>query len=200
MTDLRTRLRPIASAIETHAAQWGMGLLARLLLLATIVPYYLASAKTKVGEGVGGFFDVQAGAYGQIIPPIAEAHYYDASMIPIVPWKLIVIAGTYAEFILPILIVVGLLTRPAAIGLIGFIIVQSYVDHAFHGVTGDTFGAFFDRDPTSLVLDQRAFWSFPLLFLALFGPGAVSLDRALSKWRAPSATGHTSALSAAAAE
>jgi putative oxidoreductase len=35
----------------------------------------------------------------------------------------VVVAGTLAEFILPLLIVIGLFTRLAAFGMIGFVIV-----------------------------------------------------------------------------
>ena len=54
-------------------------------------------------------------------------------------------AGIYAGFILPVLIVAGSMTRLAALGMIGFIVVQSYVDVVFHHVDAATIGALFDR-------------------------------------------------------
>ena len=45
----------------------------------------------------------------------------------------IVVAGTVAEFILPILIAIGLFTRLAALGMIGFVIVQTLTDLFGHG-------------------------------------------------------------------
>ena len=95
--------------------------------------------------------------------------------------------------LLPVLLVLGLFARPAALGMLLFIIVQSYVDYTFHGVTGQAFGALFDSDPSSVVVDQRSFWAFPLIYLAIFGAGMVSLDRLVANWRGKSrstAAGH----------
>jgi putative oxidoreductase len=88
-----------------------------------------------------------------------------------------VYAGTYAEFVLPALIVLGFLTRIAAAGMIVFVAVQTYVDLNFHGVDAATIGAWFDKEPGSTIADQRAFWVFLLLYLVLRGAGAISLDR-----------------------
>ena len=90
-------------------------------------------------------------------------------------------AGTIAEFVLPLLILVGLLTRLASIGMIGFVVVQSYVDVFGHGLTGKDVGTWFDASSGSLIFDQRAFWIFLFLVLILRGPGPVSVDRYLSR-------------------
>ena len=63
-----------------------------------------------------------------MLPSIAEAAGYDASKIAFFPWGIIVFMGTYAEFILPTLILVGLFTRLASVGMIGFIAVMTLVD------------------------------------------------------------------------
>jgi putative oxidoreductase len=101
--------------------------------------------------------------------------------VPVLPWGLIVALGTYAEFLLPVLIVAGLATRPAALGMIGFTLVQSWVDVAFHGADATTLGALFDRDPAGVILDQRALWLFLYAYLAVKGAGAVSLDALLRR-------------------
>ena len=154
---------------------------ARFLFAAVLLVYYLNSAATKVGEGVTGFFSVGDNAYFQILPSVVEAYGYDASQVPFFPYDLIVIAGTYSEFILPILIVLGLFTRIAALGMIGFTLVQSYVDIAFHGVDAKTIGAWFDRFSDAAIMDQRALWVFLLVYLVVKGAGAVSLDWVLGK-------------------
>ena len=53
-------------------------------------------------------------------------------------------AGTYAEYIL-LPIIIGFLTRLAAIGMIGFVVVQSIVDITGHGVGGADLGTWFDK-------------------------------------------------------
>ncbi|MEM9147104.1 MAG: DoxX family protein [Pseudomonadota bacterium] len=156
---------------------WLLGLAARLIFAGTLFMYFYRSAQTKVGEGLSGLTEIQDGAYIQILPQIMEQVSYDASQIPLWPLGWMVYAGTYAEFVLPVLIVLGFLTRIAAAGMLVFIAVQSYVDIAFHGVDATTIGAWFDNLPGSVIADQRAFWAFLLLYLVLRGAGAVSLDR-----------------------
>jgi putative oxidoreductase len=166
---------------EARLDGWFLGLLARLVFAAVLLGYYLSSAGTKVGDGIAGFFMIGDNAYFQILPSVVEAYGYDASQVPFFPYDLIVIAGTYAEFFLPILIVLGLFTRLAALGMIGFILVQSFVDIAFHGADAETIGAWFDRIPDATILDQRALWVFLLLVLVVKGAGVVSLDGVLGK-------------------
>lgn len=161
--------------------------LARLLFAATLLGYYWASAATKLGEGVLGIVRPSAGAYAQIFPRATEAVSYDVSQLAVWHWA-VVTAGTWAEFVLPLLVVLGLLTRLAAAGMIGFVVVQSWVDVTGHGLGPADVGAWFDRLPDAAILDQRAFWIFALLVLVLRGAGPVSLDRALARLRnAPSA-------------
>ncbi len=138
--------------------------------------YYLNSAATKVGDGVAGFFSIGDNAYFQIVPKVVEAHGYDATAVPFFPYDLIVAFGTYAEFLLPVLIVLGLATRLAALGMIGFVVVQSYVDITAHGADAETIGAWFDNLAGAAILDQRALWVFLLATLVVKGAGRVSLD------------------------
>ncbi|MEM1163811.1 MAG: DoxX family protein, partial [Pseudomonadota bacterium] len=166
---------------------WLIGLAARVVFAAVLFLYYWNSALTKIGDGFMGVFQVSDGAYFQIVPPIVEAADYDASAVAFFPWGLIVTVGTYAEFILPVLIVIGLFTRLAALGMIIFVIVQSYVDIAFHGVDAETIGVLFDRLPSATILDQRALWSFLLLVLLIKGAGAISLDGLIRRTVEPSA-------------
>ncbi|MEM6905595.1 MAG: hypothetical protein AAF568_06840, partial [Pseudomonadota bacterium] len=90
---------------------WLPGLTARLVFAAVLFLYYWNSALTKIGGGVFGIFQIADGAYFQIVPPVIEAAGYDATAVPFFPWGLVVMLGTYTEFILPILIVLGLFTR-----------------------------------------------------------------------------------------
>jgi putative oxidoreductase len=178
LTDLHGRLFGLA---EARLDGWFLGLLARFVFAAVLLVYFLNSASTKVGAGIAGFFSIGDNAYFQILPSVVEAYGYDASQVPFFPWDLIVIAGTYAEFVLPVLIVLGLFTRLAALGMIGFIVVQSYVDIAFHGADAATIGAWFDNLSNAAILDQRALWVFLLITLVVKGAGAISLDALLAR-------------------
>ncbi len=95
--------------------------------------------------------------------------------------KFVILAGTWAEFILPVLIVVGLMTRLASIGMIGFIVVQSLTDIYGHGADAMTIGAWFDRASDAHIMDQRTFWVFVLIVLIIKGAGPLSLDVAVKR-------------------
>ena len=160
-----------------------IGTLARFVFAATLAPYFWASAMTKVGAPLGPFTP-SAGAYFQIFPKLIEQAGYDPTALGIIP-MLVVVAGTLAEFVLPALIIFGAATRPAAIGMIGFIIVQSLTDIIGHGVDAATLGTLFDRMPDGIILDQRLIWIFVLFSLALTGAGPISVDRWFSRAKAP---------------
>ena len=169
-----------ARAAERSHDGWFLQLLARLTFAAVLFGYYWNSALTKIGDGPLGIFEITDGAYMQILPSVMEANGYDSSALGL-HWDLIVAAGTWAEFLLPVLIVAGLFTRLAALGMIVFIAIQSYVDIAFHGVGAETIGAFFDRLPSSAIADQRALWAFLLVTLVVKGGGALSLDALIGR-------------------
>lgn len=156
--------------------------LARFVFAATLLLYFWVSGLTKLGDGFAGLFQPSVGAYAQIFPRAMEAVVYDTSQLSVFHWA-VVVAGTWAEFILPALIVVGLLTRLSALGMIGFIIVQSLTDLIGHGgfEHKETYGAWFDRLPDSAIMDQRAFWVFILLVLVIKGAGPLSLDAAFRR-------------------
>jgi putative oxidoreductase len=172
--------RQVFSRLERAGDGWLIGLAARLTFLAVLFFYYLNSAGTKVGEGLAGFFMIRDGAYFQILTEQGLMAYdFDTANVPF-HLDLVVWLGTYMEFLLPVLVVVGLFTRIAAIGMIVFVLVQSFVDINFHGVGADTAGMLFDRDSASLIYDQRTLWVFLLAMLAIKGAGALSLDRMLA--------------------
>ena len=150
--------------------------LARLVFAGVLLLYFWGSAYTKVGDGIGGLFSLSTGAYAQIFPKAFEAAGYNAANLTLFH-KLVALAGTWAEFLLPAAIVLGVFTRAAALGMIGFVLVQSLVDISGHGADAATRGAWFDRASDALILDQRAFWVFLLLVLFLRGAGPISVDR-----------------------
>lgn len=179
LEDLHSR---VFGALERASEPWFLGLAARLVFSSVLLVFFVNSASTKVGEGVFGFLSPTIGAYAQILPPIAEAAGYDPSQIAFFPWGLIVHLGTFAEFLLPILILLGLFTRLSSLAMIGFIAVMTFVDIQFHGVGAETIGAFFDRTQDSAILDQRLLWIFPLVYLLFKGGGPISCDRLLQRF------------------
>lgn len=163
--------------VERLTDGWFFGLFARFVFAATLYVYFLNSAKTKVGEGILGFFQVSDGAYIQIAGKAFEAAGYDSSALPLSA-HIMVIAGTYAEFILPLLVILGLFARIGAVGMIIFIFVQSYVDVTAHGVA---LGSLFSGQPGD-IMAQRLLWIVPLVYIALRGAGKIALDFPLSRW------------------
>ena len=135
--------------------------------------YFRASTATKLD----GPFSPTAGGHAQIFPRVFEAVGYDQSQLGLLHW-LVAVAGAWAEIALPLLILLGLLTRIAALGMAGFILVQSLTDIFGHGVET---GAWSDRGSAALILDQRALWMLLLVVLAMKGAGPLSVDRLLAK-------------------
>lgn len=144
--------------------------LARLVFAAVLFFYFWNSAVLKID---GSIFSPSAGAFGQIFPKAAEAVLYDVSQLTFFQ-RLVIFLGTVAEFVLPVLLVVGLFTRFAALGMIGFIVVQTVVDVVGHGAE---LGGLFDS--AQQLLDQRVMWTFLFLVMVIKGAGPLSLDRVI---------------------
>ncbi len=176
MRNLLETYQAAGARLELIAGAWFVPLGARFAFIAVLLGYYWSSALTKFSDGVFGFLSPTLGAHYQILPGITEAAGYDLDKISGF-FTLIVLLGSWAEIILPLLILIGLFTRGAALAMIGFVIVQSIVDITGHDVAA---GGWFDRASDALILDQRLFWVFILALLVVKGAGPLSLDRALS--------------------
>ena len=147
--------------------------LARSIFSGVLLAYFWKSGLTKLGDGFFGFLMPSSGAYAQIFPKAFEATGYDTSQLGVFHWA-VVTGGTLAEFVLPALIVLGLLTRLSALGMVGFIAVQSLTDVFGHGAE---LGSWFERMSGELIADQRSFWILGLLILVFKRAGPLSLDR-----------------------
>ena len=123
--------------------EWPLALLMRLCVAA---PFFL-SGRTKV-EGL------------LTLTPSTEYLFAEEYRVPLLPPETAAYLTTYAEHLLPVLLILGFLTRPAAVGLL----LMTLVIQIFVVPTGW---------PTHLL------WAGPLVYLIARGPGAVSLDRAL---------------------
>jgi putative oxidoreductase len=151
-------------------------LLARFTFAAVLAQYFWSSALTKLD----GLFTPSLGAYAQIFPRQLEAAGYDLSGFGVFHW-LVIMAGTYAEFVLPALIIIGFATRLAAFATIGFIVVQTLTDIVGHHADAATIGKWFDKASDALILDQRAFWVLALVTLIGLGAGPLSVDAWIKK-------------------
>ena len=170
----------IFGLVQKLAGEWLLPTLARFTFAAVLMMYFWNSAVTKLGDGIFGILSPSFGGYTQIWPRAIEAAGYDLSAMSWFQW-LVVVAGTAAEFILPLLILIGLFTRLASIAMIGFVFMQSLTDIVGHHADASTIGSWFDRIHDSQILDQRLFWITILVVLIVKGAGPFSVDRALSR-------------------
>jgi putative oxidoreductase len=77
--------------------------------------------------------------------------------LPLIPFQLAAVMATVAEHLLPVLLILGLLTRLSALGLLAMtIVIQVFVY------------------PGAWIL--HGLWAAPLLAVAVRGPGRWSLD------------------------
>lgn len=164
-----------ANTMPIPGAAAAIGASARLVFGSVLAGYFWASGLTKI-DGFG----LSANAFIQVFPKQMEAAGYDPSAMSFLA-HVVTAAGTLAEFVLPLLILLGLFTRLSAVAMLGFLAVMTLTDIAGHGVGPETIGAPFDRDATSLLWDQRLLWAWLLGVLALTGAGPLSADRMLQK-------------------
>jgi len=88
--------------------------------------------------------------------------------VPVLPPDLAAIVGTFGELAFPVLLILGLGGRIAPLGLfaVNLMAVVSYA----HVLLAPGFEA---------ALGQHLLWGFMLAMLAVYGQGALALDRAL---------------------
>ncbi len=129
-----------ATLLDEAIPEW----LIALLLRAGIAAVFWQSGRTKVE----GWLSVTDSAI---------ALFRDEYKLPLVPPEIAAYAGAYAEHLLPLLLVLGLGTRWAALGLLGMTaVIQTLV--------------YPDAWPTHLS------WAAPLLYLVARGGGTIALD------------------------
>ena len=87
--------------------------------------------------------------------------------VPLLPTSVAALMGTTFELAMPVLLVVGLATRLAALPLIGMSLVIQFV----LGATNPAYDNV-----------EHFYWLFLLLVIAIRGPGPLSLDHLLSRW------------------
>jgi putative oxidoreductase len=136
-----------------------IALLSRLDAHLSRIPHELIALLARLCVGTiflrSGLLKVEGWADGTTLALFREEY-----RLPLLSPELAAWLGTAAELALPPLLFVGLLTRPAALGLLGVTLtIQVFVyPNAF---------------------DTHGVWAVALLYLLKFGPGSLALDRLL---------------------
>jgi putative oxidoreductase len=96
--------------------------------------------------------------------------FQDEYHVPLLPPALAAMVGTFGELFFPILLILGLAGRIGAVGLfaVNAMAVISYAHVLFAGGFEAAIG-------------QHYLWGFMLLVLAIYGPGALSVDRLIER-------------------
>jgi putative oxidoreductase len=98
------------------------------------------------------------------------ALFRDEYRVPVLPPDLAAVLGTGGELLFPLLLIPGLMGRLGAVGL-SFMNVMAVVSYA-HVLLSEGFEA---------AIAQHYLWGFMLAVLAVYGPGAWSLDRLIER-------------------
>ena len=131
----------------------------------SIAAVFWASGQTKV-EGLA--VNIVSGDFQLGWPRLSEsalALFQYEYKLPLLPPEWAAPMAAVAEHLFPLLILVGLVTRFSALALLGMtLVIQVFVypdAYATHGT-----------------------WAAILLYLVARGPGSISLDHLLARWRA----------------
>ena len=173
---LFTKVFGLLRRVETTDLPRSVGVLGfgtRLVFASVLLRFFWSSALTKI-DGFG----LSLNAYAQIFPQKMEALGYDPSQLA-APYHLVAAFGTIAEFVLPLLVLIGLFTRLSSVAMIGFIAVMTLTDIYGHGLASETIGGFFNRFQDEVIADQRLMWVWMLAVLGITGGGNFAVDRLL---------------------
>lgn len=99
------------------------------------------------------------------------ALFRDEYQVPVLPPEFAAVLGAMGELAFPLLLFVGLLSRPAALGLF-----------AVNAMAVISYPLLFTFECPA-ALNDHFYWGALLLVLVAFGPGRISLDRWLARER-----------------
>jgi putative oxidoreductase len=145
------RLHQGISHFDAQITEWGGS------LLSLVIRLYVGWQFFKAGL-------VKIGDWSATL-----ALFHDEYHVPVLPPELAAVMGASGELVFPILLLVGVVSRPAAFGLffVNLMAVISYPDlFTFECPAG---------------LKDHFCWGALLLVLVAFGPGRLSLDNWLAR-------------------
>ncbi|MCB1916382.1 MAG: DoxX family protein [Rhodocyclaceae bacterium] len=140
------RLHRLSTAFDRPLNEWGGSLLSLAIRLYVGWAFF-KSGLTKIRDWDTTLF-----------------LFEDEYQVPVLPPELAAWMGTAGELILPLLLFVGLFSRPAALGL--------FVVNAMALIS---YPALFEFECPAAVQDHF-YWGAMLLVVTAFGPGRLSLD------------------------
>jgi len=146
-------LSAVADAAAVRLNAWGAPLL-QLALRLWIARVFFYSGLTKIQD-----WDTTVLLF--------ESEY----QVPLLPPEIAALLGTTFELAMPVLLVVGLVTRLAALPLL----VMSMVIQFALGSVNPTYDSV-----------EHVYWMFLLLSIVVHGPGRLSLDHVIRNWSARS--------------
>jgi putative oxidoreductase len=128
--------------------------------IEALVGHSLLSLAARVGIGAIFFLSGRTKVEGVLtVSDTAYTLFREDYKVPLLPPEFAAHMATYAEHLLPVLLLLGFFTRLSALGLLGMTAVIQFFVYP-------------DAWPTHLT------WAVALLYLAGRGAGALSLDRA----------------------
>jgi putative oxidoreductase len=144
------RLHTMSLCIDDKLTQWG-GSVMGLAIRCYVGWQFFKAGMVKVGDWSATL-----------------SLFRDEYHVPVLPPELAAVMGATGELVLPVLLFVGVLSRPAALGLfaVNLMAVISYPQ------------LFAFECPAAI--NDHFYWGFLLLALVAFGPGKLSLDAWLS--------------------
>ncbi|GGC64998.1 DoxX family protein [Undibacterium terreum] len=148
-----------AQTVNNNAETKGKGITA---LLQSLLPDTLLLLVARIGIAATFFLSGRTKVEGFItIKPLAYELFRSEYALPLIPPELAAQLATYSEHLFPLLLVLGLFTRPAAAALLGMTaVIEIFV--------------YPDAWPTHLL------WAGVLLPLIAHGGGKLTLDYLLS--------------------
>lgn len=140
------RLHDLSTAFDRQLTDWG-GALLSLAIRLHVGWAFFKSGTTKLDDWSSTLFLFQ-----------------EEYQVPVLPPELAAYLGTFGELAFPLLLFVGLLSRPAALGL--FLV---------NGMAVISYPALFQFECPAAINDHFT-WGALLLVVLAFGPGRLSLD------------------------
>lgn len=174
-------MRGSSTSLESRVAV--LCLMSRCAFAAILLPWFVIGGLTKVGGlsmSIGptlGGLPLALGAYYAYVPDqigALDAGLPDFDILTQVYVGLMVLV----EVALPVLVVLGILTRFSVV----FLALHQTVFFTLSASTAG-FGALFDASPFDMFPDQFLLWVMVMAPLALFGAGPLSVDDALDRWK-----------------